>query len=200
MMPSQQNRPDVKQEREDFQQWIEQVDPARVKVIDESGLVRGLRLSYGYAPRGQRVYDTAPLVHRKRLNLVGWMGLDGSGVVATHVGSVSGYVFRGFVREHLVPFLKPGDIVVWDNHRIHGVEEIDQMIAACGATVKRLPRYSPDLNPIEMLWSKLKHYVKKARADTLDALEEAVTGAVSLVTASDARGWYAHCGFCPQSH
>ncbi len=198
MKSSEQDRADIQAERAAFIEWMGTVDPRRVKVIDESGLVRGLRLGYGYAPRGERVYDSAPLRRGKRLNMVGWMGFDGSGAVATHPGTVNAPIFRGFVLAHLLPALKPGDIVIWDNHRIHAAEGLKAQIEARGAELKPLPRYSPDLNPIELLWSKLKHFIKKARADTAEALEQAVETAVALVCGADARGWFEHCGFCLQ--
>lgn len=200
MKPAQQSRADVAEERAEFMEWMATVDPNRVVVVDESGLIRGLRLAYGYAPKGERVYDTAPLNKGKRLNLVSWMRVDGSGVVATHAGRVNGPIFRGFVMKDLVPSLRAGDVVVWDNARIHGVEGLREMIEARGAELKPLPRYSPDLNPIEMMWSKVKHWVKKARADTLEALEEAVEAAVARVASSDAEGWYSYCGFCLHSN
>jgi transposase len=199
MRPAEQDRADLQLERAAFLAWMGTVDPTRVKVIDESGLVRGLRLGYGYAPKGHRVYDCAPLKRGKRLNMVGWMGFDGSGAVATHPGTVTGPIFRGFVHRHLLPALREGDLVIWDNHRIHQVEGLKEKIAARGAVLKPLPRYSPDLNPIELLWSKLKHSIKKARADTEEALEQAVEAAVGLVCRADARGWFEHCGFCLQS-
>ena len=198
MKASEQDRPEIQAERAAFIEWIKTVDPSQVKVVDESGLVRGMRLGYGYAERGERVYDSAPAKRGKRLNMVGWMGLDGSGAVATHPGTVNGPIFRGFVHTHLLPALREGDIVIWDNHRIHQVEGLKEQIEARGAVLKPLPRYSPDLNPIEMLWSKLKHYIKKARADTEEALEQAVEAAVGLVCGADARGWFEHCGFCLQ--
>jgi len=171
------------------------VDPARVKVLDESGIVRGLRLAYGYAPRGERVYDRAPYGKGKRLNLLGWMGLDGRGCLAAYVGNVNTEVFTCFVKKRLVPKLKPGDIVVWDNASFHKGDELKEMIEKRGASIKPLPRYSPDYNPIEMLWSKLKHYVKKARADTFKDLEPAVKTALGTIKLSDVKGWYEHCGF-----
>lgn len=190
---------EIKAERACFIDWMQRVDPARVKVVDESGLVRGMRLSYGYSESGKRCFESAPLNRGKRLNLVGWIGLDGSGCVATQATSINQPLFRGFILSHLLPVLKPGDIVVWDNHRIHDAEGLKAQIEDLGAEVRPLPRYSPDLSPIEPCWSKIKHIVRKLRADTMEALQVAVEQAVSLVSADDARGWFEHCGFCPQS-
>ncbi|RMF62888.1 MAG: transposase [Bacteroidetes bacterium] len=197
-MPTQAQRPDVVEERVAFQTWLETVDPAQVKTVDESGVVQGMRLAYGYAKRGRRLIQQAPLRQGKRISLLGWLGFDGAGMVAMHQGTVKRYHFRGFIQQHLLPQLKPGDIVLWDNARIHDAPDLVEQIEARGASVKPLPRYSPDYNPIEMLWSKLKHGIKKARSDTKEALLEAVEGATARVSASDARGWFFKCGFQDQ--
>ena len=130
MTPQQQLTPEVQAERVAFVERLAQIDPARIKVVDESRVVLGERLGYGYSARGERCYDSGLFRSSVVRSLVGWLGLDGSGVVATHEGTVKGYTFRGFVRAHLVAHLGPGDVVVWDNARIHGVEGIGEMIAA----------------------------------------------------------------------
>lgn len=199
MRPEQQLTPEVQAERAAFKERLASIDPARIKVLDESRVEVGVRVAYGYSARGARCYDSGP--HRSGMarSLVGWLGLDGSGVVATHKGSVRGWTFRGFVRDHLAPHLNAGDVVIWDNARIHGVEGIREMIEARGAEILPLPRYSPDLSPIEPGWSKVKNIVKRARAASEAALEEAVTVAVAAVRASDAMGWFGHCGYLHQS-
>ena len=199
MRPEQQLTDAVQEERAAFIERLAELDPARVKVVDESRVVVGERLGYGYSARGERCYDSGLLHSKVARSLVGWLGLDGSGVVATHEGSVRGWTFRGFVREHLVPHLAPGDVVVWDNARIHGVEGVREMIEACGAEVLPLPRYSPDLSPIEPCWSKVKHVVKRLRARTAEALEAAVEAGVGSVAPSEAAGWFGHCGYTLQS-
>lgn len=126
------------------------------------------------------------------------MALDGSGAVVSHQGTINGLLFRGFVWYHLLPALCPGDVVIWDDVRIHGVEGLKEMISSRGARLLPLPRYSPELNPIEMLWSQVKHFIKKARPDTVEALEEAVEATMTLITAEDAAGWFQHCSFTGQ--
>jgi transposase len=199
MKPEQQRLPEVQAERAAFAKDLSEIDPARIKVVDESRAEVGQRLSYGYSERGKRCYDSAPFRSGIVRSLVGWLSLDGAGVVATHQGTVKGWTFRGFLRQHLVPFLKPGDVVIWDNARIHGVEGVRAMIEACGARVLPLPRYSPDLSPIEPAWSKIKQVVKRVRAATAEALEEAIAVGVAAVCASDAAGWFQHCGYLHQS-
>lgn len=206
-------RDDVQAERAAFVQELAQVDPSCIRVVDESRVVLGQRLPYGYSARGERCSalpvtgaDGGPLRSKVTRSLVGWLALDGSGVVATHEGMVKGWTFRGFVKHHLEPHLRAGDVVQadgsisrWDNARIHGVEGIREMSEACGARLLPLPRYSPDLSPIELAWSKIKHLVKRARAATAEALEQAVAVGVAAVRASDAAGWFKHCGYIRQS-
>ena len=186
-------------ERATFCAQIAQIDPSCVKVVDESRVEVGLRLGYGYSLRGERCYDSAPYRSKHKQNLIGWLGLDGEGVVASCTHTVKGWDFRGFVRQHLVPHLKDGDVVVWDNARIHGVEGIREMIEAAGAKILPLPRYSPDLSPIEPAWSKVKHVVKRLRSDETDGLAAAVATGVEAIRPSDAAGWFAHCGYTHQS-
>lgn len=198
MKPEQQHRADVQAERATFTERLSQIDPARIKVVDESRVEVGMRLNYGYSLRGRRCFDSAPLRSGIVRSLIGWIDLEGAGVVATQAGTVRGWTFRGFVRAHLVPHLRVGDVVIWDNARIHGVEGVREMIEACGAAVLPLPRYSPDLSPKELSWSKIKQVVKRLRAATAEALEAAVEVGVASVRATDAEGWFRHCGYLHQ--
>jgi hypothetical protein len=187
--------PEVQAERRAFCARIAEIAPERIKVVDESRAEIGARFEYGYSLRGERCCDTKPSRSRIKQNLIGWIARDGSGVVASCKSNVKGWVFRGFVSAHLVPHLKPGDVVVWDNARIHGVEGVREMIEQAGAEVLPLPRYSPDLSPIEPAWSKIKLPVKRQRPETASGLSEAVGEGVASVRASDAQGWFAHCGY-----
>jgi transposase len=193
MRPLQQHRPDVQAERQAFAEHMKAFDATRLVFVDESGVVRGMRLSYGYARRGERCIENAPFRVGKRSSLIGWMTASG-GEIVHFEGSVTAEVFAHFVRCHLVPSLEPRDVVVWDNARIHN-EEAVRLVEAAGASVVPLPRYSPEYNAIEHLWSKLKHYVRKLRADTAEALRAALEAAVVYLRAADARAWIEHCGY-----
>ena len=182
-------------ERKAFEEWLSEVDPARVKVVDEMGMVRGMRLGYGYAPRGERVHDVAPVGRGKRLNVLGWMGLDGDGMLAGWKGSVNTEVFNHFIEKYLFPSLKKGDYVVWDNASFHRDERLLCKLKSRGVKLVRLPRYSPDYTPIEMLWQKLKHYIKKARIDKFGELEDGLMEAIEKIESTDVQGWFRHCGF-----
>lgn len=193
MRPSQQQREDIAIERGLYAEEMKRFDAARLVFVDESGFVCGMRLAYGYAPRGKRCVENAPFRVGKRQSLIGWMAACGGEVVPLE-GSVSATVFERFVRQHLVPSLEVGDLVIWDNARIHSLEAV-RLVEAAGARVVPLPRYSPEYNAIEMLWSKLKHYVRKLRADTVEALRAALEAAAAFVRADDARAWIEHCGY-----
>jgi transposase len=121
--------------------------------------------------------------------------LDGSSACMTIEGATDTLVFRAYVREILVPSLRPCDIVVMDNLAAHKNEETLALITAAGASVRFLPPYSPDLNPIELMWSKVKSLLRKAEARTLPALRLAIAVALRAVTPSDAAGWFSACGY-----
>ena len=167
--------------------------------VDESGVVAGGRLAYGYAPRGERCVEHAPYQrgrHQRgrRTNLIGWLGL-GRGRVVVAEDRVDGDLFEQFVREHLAPHLKQGDVVVWDNHSIHRRPVLRTLIEARGAVLAPQPRYSPEMNACEEMWSKLKQGLRRARADTGEALQEALTAGVAALTCSDSAGWLQHAGY-----
>ena len=169
------------------------LDGKKLVFVDESGCRPGQRLAYGYARRGQRCVESAPLRPQGRLNLLGWLGASCGEAVLVE-DKVTGAVFEHFVEQYLAPSLEPGDIVVWDNARIHTARAV-ALVEATGACVLTLPRYSPEYNAIEHLWSKLKHYLRKARADTVETLKQALYAAMETVTALDAVGWIRHCGY-----
>lgn len=172
------------------------LDPERLIFIDESGLVQGMRLSYGYAPKGQRCYETAPFRVGRRTSLVGFISPEAGRVLAFE-GTVTAEVFERFVAVCLVPHLESGDVVVWDNARIHSGEAV-RLVEETGARVLSLPRYSPEYNAIEQFWSKVKHLVRTACADTSEALAQALSWAVSCVCREDVEGWIRHCGYTGQ--
>ena len=121
--------------------------------------------------------------------------LDGTSACLAIEGATDTEVFQTYVREVLVPILRPGDIVVMDNLGAHKSEATLALIAAAGARTRFLPAYSPDLNPIEMMWSKVKAFLRAAAARTEADLLEAIAQALAAITAEDARGWFAHCGY-----
>ena len=120
---------------------------------------------------------------------------DGSTAAMTVEGATTSEVFRAYVEHILVPTLRPGDIVVLDNLSPHKDKEALALIKQAGAEVRFLPPYSPDFNPIEKMWSKVKALLRSAKARTDEALLSAIGSALSRVTAQDAKGWFASCGY-----
>jgi transposase len=121
--------------------------------------------------------------------------LDGTSACMTIEGATNTEVFQAYVREVLVPALRPGDIVIMDNLGAHKNDRTLALITQAGAEVRFLPAYSPDLNPIEMMWSKVKSLLRKAQARTDQDLLSAIAAALRAVTAQDALGWFAACGY-----
>jgi transposase len=129
------------------------------------------------------------------MTIVGALGLDGIRAAMSFEGAMNGRVFRVFIGKVLAPTLKAGDVVVMDNLSAHKVKGIKETIERRGAKVLYLPPYSPDFNPIEQCWSKVKTLLRKAKARTVDALNEAIDQAIDRVTGADAIGWFQHCGY-----
>ena len=149
----------------------------------------------GRAPRGERVHDSAPAGHWCTTTMISSVRLDGTTACMTVEGSTTADVFQAYVQCVLIPTLKPGDVVVLDNLSAHKNPETAGLIVAAGASIRFLPPYSPDFNPIEKMWSKVKEALRDAKARTPDALSGAIARALASVTPSDATGWFASCGY-----
>jgi transposase len=167
----------------------------RLKFIDESGSNLALTRLFGRAAPGVRVAEGVPQNYGENVTLLAAIGLSGISAPMTVNGAVDGEVFLTYVREVLCPTLSEGDIVVMDNLGAHRVAGIKEAIEAKGARLEYLPPYSPDLNPIEKCWSKIKTFLRKAKARTREALEAALQEALLQITEADARAWFAHCGY-----
>src|SRR5262245_4837001 len=155
----------------------------------------GLTRLYGRATPGQRVRDQVPGDHGGNVSTIGAMGLDGIRTGLSVPGAIDGETMLYFVEELLVPTLHRGDIVVMDNNPIHKLDEIEDAIAAVGAWVLFLPTYSPDLNPIELCWSKIKSRLRSLKPRTLPDLLDALVQGFSIITQPDIRHWFQHCGY-----
>jgi transposase len=171
------------------------LDPARLVFIDESAAKTNLTRLRGRAPRGERLVCHAPHGHWHTTTMISSVRLDGTSACLTIEGATDTEVFQAYVREVLVPALRTGDIVVMDNLGAHKNDGTLALIAQAGAEVRFLPAYSPDLNPIEMMWSKVKSLLRKAEARTQDQLLSAIAAALRAVTAQDALGWFVACGY-----
>jgi transposase len=150
---------------------------------------------YGRAARGMRVHDSVPKNFGRNVSILGSLTWYGMEAVMTIEGAVDADVFCAYVSQVLVPTLRAGDVVVMDNLSVHKVQDIAAMIAEAGAQLMYLPPYSPDLSPIEPCWSKVKALLRGMKARTREALDQALTKIVGRISNSDARGWFAHCGY-----
>ena len=150
---------------------------------------------YGRAPKGERVYGAVPLGHWEVTTMIGALALDGVRACFTVDAATDADIFQVFVEKVLPPALRPGDVVIWDNLPAHKHPGLETILASGNATLLPLPPYSPDFNPLEQCWSKVKEFLRSAQARTSEALEQAMAQALSMVTASDARGWFQHCGY-----
>ena len=149
----------------------------------------------GRAPRGERLHAKAPHGHWKTTTMISCLRLDGSTKCMTIESATDTLVFREYVKHFLCPSLRPGDVVVMDNLIPHKSAATLALIQAAGAEVRFLPAYSPDLNPIEKMWSKVKASLRAAEARTLAELECAIDQALQSVCAQDAVGWFSSCGY-----
>jgi len=163
--------------------------------LDESSAKTNLTRLRGRAQRGQRVHAHAPQGHWNTTTIIGAMRLDGSTACMTINGATDVDVFQAYIREVLVPTLRPGDVVVRDNLSPHKSQPTLCLIAQAGAEVLFLPAYSPDLNPIEKLWSKVKNFLRSAEARTEAQLIRAIGLALGSITRQDAINWFAACGY-----
>lgn len=167
----------------------------RLKFLDEAGSNIAMTRLYGRAAPGERVFEGAPLNYGENITMLAALSLAGIDAPMTIDGAVDGLVFKTYVEQVLAPTLQKGDVVVMDNLGAHKVKGVREAIEGCGAKLIYLPPYSPDLNPIEKCWSKIKTYLRAAKARTREALEKALAEALLLITVEDAAGWFASCGY-----
>jgi len=172
------------------------LDARLLVFVDEMGSNVALAPLYAYAPKGERAYCKVPYNRGKNLTLIASMTLlEGMGKSMVIEGSTTKKAFEGYVEHFLAPTLKEGQIVIMDNLKAHKGERVRELIEARGCEVIFLPPYSPDLNPIEEAFSKIKGILREAAARAREALVEAISEALSMVTAQDARGFFGHCGY-----
>ena len=185
----------MKQGRQAWRDSQGTLDPARLVFLDESGAKTNMTRLRGRAKGGQRCVDDAPHGHWCTTTMISSMRLDGSTACLAIAGATSAEVFREYVRQILLPTLRAGDIVVLDNLSAHKDQEALALIATVGAEAWFLPPYSPDLNPIEPMWSKVKTFLRSVKARTFDALLDAIAAALRTITPQDAQGWFSLCGY-----
>jgi transposase len=163
--------------------------------LDEFGATTKMSRTHARGPRGQRVVCKTPHGHWKILSTIAALTVNGMLACGSFDGATDTDTFLAFVRDGLVPNLKPNQIVVLDNLPAHKSPKVDELIESAGARVLRLPPYSPDFNPIEMAISKVKSILRKLARRTVDTLFDAIGQATASITADDARGFIRHCGY-----
>lgn len=181
--------------RRDWRQQQAGWDPAKLIFLDESGAKTNMTRLCGRAPKGERVVASTPHGRWQTTTMMAALRLDGRTACMTLEGATDTESFRAYVEVVLLPTLEPGDVVVMDNLSPHKSDPTLALIAQAGAQVLFLPAYSPDLNPIEKMWSKIKALLRTAEARTPTELIKAIGQALAKVTPQDALGWFASCGY-----
>ena len=167
----------------------------RLVFIDESGARTNMTRRCGRAKHGARCVDAAPCGGRQSTTMISSVRPDGSAASMVIDGATTAEVFKACVERVLLPTLRPGDVVVLDNLSAHKNQRIREMIESVGAQLWFLPAYSPDLNPIEKMWSKVRAKLRAIKARSPDALLAAIGKALRSITPSDVKGWFASCGY-----
>ncbi|HEX4140037.1 MAG TPA: IS630 family transposase [Candidatus Methylacidiphilales bacterium] len=167
----------------------------RLVFIDESSARTNMTRLRGRVRGGQRLHDHTPGSHWRTVTMLGSIRLDGVTSCLVIEGATDSDVFREYVRQVLGPTLRPGDIVICDNLAAHRDVATQKLIEALGAELRFLPAYSPDLNPIEMMWSKVKAFLRQAKARTDPELLAAIAEALQSVSAADAQAFFRHAGY-----
>jgi transposase len=188
-------REDVVLKREVWQERQKTLDKNKLIFVDESSINCGMTRLYGRALTKNRVNEYVPDVRFERTSIVSSIRLNGDTVPLIFKGTLNGELFGAYIKQCLAPTLSEGDIVIMDNCSSHKVKDILQPIFDMNATVLFLPPYSPDFNPIEMSWSKMKSILRKSKPRTYDELLSALQIALSCFSLDDIANWFSHDGY-----
>lgn len=171
------------------------LDANKLVFLDECGVNTGMTRLYGRALKQKRVIEAVPDTRFHRTTVLSSVRLDGTIVPFVFEGALNGDIFRVYITQLLAPSLKPGDIVIMDNLSSHKVSGIVEAIEDVGASAMFLPPYSPDLNPIELMWSKIKALLRKLKIRAKELLDDAIGSALSHISLSNISGWFRHDGY-----
>jgi transposase len=192
---SERDQPEVQKKRRSFRCKVRQIEPKHLVFVDETGVTTAMTPAYAWAPRGERAVGSAP-ASWETVTVVAALGLDGVRAPLAFPGATDTAAFQSYVDQALVPALHKGDVVVLDNLKPHLAAGVAAAIERAGARVLPLPPYSPDYTPIEELWSKVKHWLRRAKARAKAELYDALGEALRRVTPKDILGWFRHAGLC----
>lgn len=192
---TEQTRPDVAAGRRELEADQPKMDPARIFCVDECGMNTKMTPTYGRAPASERCVGDAPESHRMTSTFVAALSVDGIQAPMLIKGGIDGPSFLEYVNQCLGPKLRPGDVVIMDNLSSHKTVAVRSAVEKTGATIRFLPPYSPDFNPIEKAFSKLKQFVRKQCARTWDVLLEAVDDGLKTFQPEHCKNYFQSCGY-----
>ena len=195
MIAAEQDRPDVARRREQWTRYQNRIDPSRLVFIDETWTKTNMAPLRGWAPMGQRLKAKVPFGHWNTSTFVAALRHDRVEAPWFIDGPINGERFLLYVEKVLCPTLKPGDIVIMDNLGSHKGKAVRQAIRAVGGKLLFLPKYSPDLNPIEQFFAKLKHFLRDAAERNRDGLCDAIGAIIADVTPTECRNYFANSGY-----
>ena len=188
-------RADIVERRKNWPSEIGDTPAEKLVFIDESHASTDMARKYGWSQSNQRTIGSVPQGHYKTQTMLAGIRLSGSVAPVVFDGSINGEIYADWVEQFLIRDLQPGDVVIADNLAAHMNVRAMNLIEAAGCRVLFLPQYSPDLNPIEEMWSKIKSILREIEARTIDALYDAVAVALDRITLSDCRGFFKHSGY-----
>lgn len=171
------------------------INPKDLVFVDETGTNLSMTRTYARSEKGKRANSVKPVSKGKLLTLIGAVSLEGMIASMTVEGGTKKETFITYLSEILIPELKPGNVVIMDNLSAHKSDRVKELIESVGAKLLYLPRYSPDLSPIELCWSKLKSYLKKKAARNIELLQQFISEALELITLDNIKSYYSHCGY-----
>jgi transposase len=192
---SERDTPEVQKERRSSRRKVVSIGAKRLVFVDETGVTTAMTPAYGRAPRGERVEASAP-ASWESMTVIAAMGLDGVRAPLAFPGSLNAATFESYVEQVLVPALRRGDVVVFDNLTSHLGPAVFEAIERAGASVRPLPPYSPDDTPIEEMFSKFKQFLRRVGARAKEHLYDAIGEGLREVTPEDILGWFRHAGLC----
>ena len=184
------------QKRNECVQMISKADPDKLVFLDESGVNTDMTRHYGRAVGKERAVDNAPENTPTNTTILSSIRLNGKTAYTTYSGGTTGDHFVEYLEKVLIPTLHEGDIVIMDNMRSHHVNKVSEVLQKAKIQLLYLPPYSPDLNPIEKMWSKMKAIMRKMKIRDCTLLPDAVKTALGYVRISDCKGWFRSCAVC----
>ena len=190
------NAPDVVQKRNEWVHMISEADSDKLVFLDESGVNTDMTRHYGRAVGKERVVDNAPENTPTNTTILSSIRLNGKTAYTTYLGGTTGNCFVDYLEKVLIPTLHEGDIVIMDNMRSHHIKKVAEVLQKAKIQLLYLPPYSPDFNPIEKMWSKMKSIMRKMKIRDSTLLPDAVKKAIGYVRISDCIGWFRSCGVC----